>query len=413
MLPNGRFDGALGGKTIRDFMDSVDYTLMKTEDRVAKLKEVLYTQGHSKEFLDVFFEMYFDQEKAVPHFKVALNKSDALSENLQVCKSLQMLANYLLFNKEELQKNDYSDYPYLDGNDRLMSKKRELSYEELLEKTDENGVSRLEKEVINKKNFKKKPPYKIEPKDLADVPEIKQLQVAIEYIKNNLLPKEESNTKKRFLMKVMRDLRAEQIMIKKIVRKPIEFKSLMGDETVIDFDNDTGYYLPDGEYKEVSNNRIDLSNPDHIYHLLDFYGDLKQSCADDLNSDMRYILQTLEELIETADLRDFERDVLIMKIDGLIAEDILEQIQIKYGLVWTQPYLTKIFKNVIPKKIAEVFVEGYEDWFYLNKAKGDYKQCNVCGEVKLANEHHFRARKNGNFYNTCRECETKQKSCRK
>jgi hypothetical protein len=212
-------------------------------------------------------------------------------------------------------------------------------------------------------------------------------------------------------MKVMRELRAEQVMIKKIVRKPIELKSLMGDETVIDFDNDTGYYLPDGEYKEVSNNRIDLANPEHVYQILNFYSELKESCYDGLNSDMRYILQTLEELIDIADLRDFERDVLIMKIDGLIAEDILEQIQIKYGLVWSEKYLSKVFKNVIPRKISQAYVSGYEDWFYMNKAKGDYKRCTRCNEVKLANSHFFGKdkRNSDGFKNYCKECDAKSK----
>jgi hypothetical protein len=409
LLPNGRFDGELDGKSIRHFADQLDYTLLDTQDRINKIKEILYTQGNSKEFVDKFFELFFDQERERPYFKVSLNKTDALSESLQVCKSLEFFSNYILFNREQLKENDYSEYPYLDGNDRLTLKKKESSYEDLLSETDENGNSRLENELVNKKNFKKKPPYEIEARDLDEIKEIKEIQNLILYIKSNLLPSEENNTKKRFLMRMMKELRQEQIAIKKIVRKPIEFKSLMCDETLFNYDSDTGYYNGNGDYKVVSENRIDLANPNHIYHILNNYADLKEGSYDNLNSDMRYILETLEDLIDKVDLRDFERDVLIMKIDGLIAEDILEQIQIKYGLVWSEPYLTRIFKNIIPRKISEQYLKEYEDWFYFTKAKGDYKQCSKCGEVKLISQFGWDSRNKDGYKSICRECDRKSK----
>lgn len=402
MLPNGKFDGEINGKTIKDFTDKLNYDIKGSEDRIEHVKGILYSQGN-KEFIDKFFEEYFDQNKEVPHYKLAINKNEGLSENNKVCKSLEYFANYILFSKESLQENDYSDYPYLDSNGRMAINKREISYEGMVS-TDGDGVSRLEKEIKSGKNIKKKPRMQIEKRDLQEIENIRELQNLIEYIKYKLMPIEDNISKRRFYMRLMRELRGEQIAIKKMIRKPIEFKNILGDKTVIDFDNDTGYYI-DGDLVEVSENRIDLSNPKHIYELIEHYSGLKESSYEDLNSDVRYMLDILDEIVERVELRSFERDVLIMKIDGLIAEDILEQIQIKYGLVWSEPYLSKLYKQVIPRKIAEEFERSYGDWFFMTKV-GLTKKCNKCCKIKPVNRHHFNKDKKGKdgFKSVCKEC---------
>lgn len=55
--------------------------------------------------------------------------------------------------------------------------------------------------------------------------------------------------------------------------------------------------------------------------------------------------------------------------------------------------------------------KDYEDWFYANKAKGDYKICKQCGGVKLRNGHFFNKEKKGKdgLKSICKECEALKK----
>jgi hypothetical protein len=57
------------------------------------------------------------------------------------------------------------------------------------------------------------------------------------------------------------------------------------------------------------------------------------------------------------------------------------------------------FQHEFAIYILRAYVESYEDWFYLNK------KCTCCGEVKLANEHHFGWDKTNNrFKSQCLDC---------
>lgn len=99
MIYEGRsfFSGKLDGKTLKDFFIN-RYDLETAKERIAAVEELLQT---------TFFDEYFDK-----HFKVKLNGSDQLSSGINVCQSLEKLADYILNCKEirDERKNNQVEY---------------------------------------------------------------------------------------------------------------------------------------------------------------------------------------------------------------------------------------------------------------------------------------------------------------
>lgn len=83
MIYEGRsfFSGELDGKTIKNFFIN-KYDLLTAEERIAAVNELLETD---------FFNEYFDK-----HFKVKLTSGDQLSSGINVCQTLEKLADYIL-----------------------------------------------------------------------------------------------------------------------------------------------------------------------------------------------------------------------------------------------------------------------------------------------------------------------------
>lgn len=79
------FQGELDGKRLNDFFIN-KYELLTAEERINAVNELLQTN---------YFTEYFDK-----HFKVKLNASDELSSGINVCQTLEKLADYILNCKE-------------------------------------------------------------------------------------------------------------------------------------------------------------------------------------------------------------------------------------------------------------------------------------------------------------------------
>jgi hypothetical protein len=159
-----------------------------------------------------------------------------------------------------------------------------------------------------------------------------------------------------------------------------------------------------------------LNNPKHILAIIDNYSILKESCWDKIDSDLWYIIYEVENLIEKADLEPYEKDIIILKIDGLTGEDICKEINKKYNMTLTEDNLSRIYNTYIPKKIANTYDDLYEEWLYTYKVKGKYKKCRKCGEIKLiSNDRYFGrdSRNKDGFKSICKKCDSYTKNCKK
>ena len=54
-------------------------------------------------------------------------------------------------------------------------------------------------------------------------------------------------------------------------------------------------------------------------------------------------------------------------------------------------------------------MKDYEDWYYLNIAKGTYKTCSTCGEVKLISEFTKNSKEHDIYKPECKECRNKRR----
>ena len=101
---------------------------------------------------------------------------------------------------------------------------------------------------------------------------------------------------------------------------------------------------------------------------------------------------------------------MIYKIDGKQNIEIQQLLQEKYNMTYTVEYLSSLWRNKIPKLIAEKAVEDYLIWHYTEEEKGQWKKCSRCGEIKLAHNKFFSKNKTSRdgFYSICKICRNKK-----
>ena len=103
-------------------------------------------------------------------------------------------------------------------------------------------------------------------------------------------------------------------------------------------------------------------------------------------------------------------DLVIMKIDGKSNLEIQEELQKKHGIKHSVEYLSSLWRNKIPKLIAEQEQQDYLTWHYTMIERGKWKRCSRCGEVKLAHNKFFSKNKTSKdgFYSICKVCRNKK-----
>lgn len=138
----------------------------------------------------------------------------------------------------------------------------------------------------------------------------------------------------------------------------------------------------------VRKHTFDETNPDHIYQTLKLYSKLKQDSETDFNGDIKYILWTIEENIERANLTPSRKLILERKIDGWtnkrICDELREKFQISYGV----NYLSTIWKKEICVQIANAAKNFYEQWKFKDQPQM-WKKCSYCGVKKLRTTDNF------------------------
>jgi len=162
----------------------------------------------------------------------------------------------------------------------------------------------------------------------------------------------------------------------------------------------------------VNKGLISLFNPTHVSILLCNYSKIKESCWDRFNSDIYYLMITLEEAIDAVFKEDYPvlYDLLIYKIDGKSNLDIQQLLFDTYGFTYSVEYLSSLWRKKIPKLIADYVEKEELIWYYTTEEKGKWKKCSRCGQIKLAHNKFFsknNTSKDG-WYSICKECRNKK-----
>ena len=318
-------------------------------------------------------------------------------ENLSASQ-LERIADYLIYSAP-------SEKREINTPNRMVTvSRRETSYEGLCQKL-EGGEDSLHTLIKQDKNAILTPTIKITEEDFAQIPELQELQAEID--KWNLALNNASGIKKYRIKQMVIDMCKQKYALLNSYRPPTYAKNTVRSAPSFDFDADTFYYTSDGSEVLVSENAISFAQPKHISGLLVNYARIKQHTEDDLHSDLRWMLVDLENLIEKVIRPNpILMTILEMKIGGASNEEIQKELPNRHSI----EYISSLWRNKIPELIAEEYKKQWQDWFFLNKAKGDYKYCNRCGQVLLAHTRYFskNSSSKSKLYSICRNCRSKK-----
>ena len=317
---------------------------------------------------------------------------------------LEILADYIIFamDKEERKKKKI-----LTDNRMVTVNKRETSFEGLVGKL-ENGEDGIYNMIANDKNIIFTPKVSITQKDIDEISALRDLRSAIDRVEQE--EKKAVGKKKFLLKKQLIEMRQDQYVIKNSYRQPMYCMNAIKSFSKIDFNEN----ITINEKGEVqSDGLITLFNPKHVSALLCNYSKLKEDCWGRFSSDSYYLMEDLDNLVERTLKEKYPLyyDLLIYKIDGKQNVEIQELLNRDHGIKHSLEYISSLWRNKIPKLLAEQAQEDYLVWYYTIKEKGKWKRCSRCGQIKLAHNRFFSKNKTSRdgYYSICKECRNKKK----
>ena len=347
----------------------MDFSLKTSQERIAKVKEILAATP---------------QEKLTSYY---LNK----------------LADYIVLpiTKEEKKKK------YILTNNHLKNiNEREMSFEGLVSKL-ENGEDGIYNMIANDKNIIFNNNKKYTEEEIKNIPGLKEYMEDIDKVNNNF--KQSTGKKKMLLKKQLIEMHKDKYELGKSYKQPIRSMNLIKSMPKLDLVEKI-YVTLEGNVQ--STGIINLFNPKHISILLCNYSKIKEDCWDKFNSDIKWLMEDLDNLVELT-LRDkypYYYDLLIYKIDGLPNNEIQLLLEKKHGILHTVEYISSLWRNKIPKMIARTAEDEWLNWYYTEKKRGKWKRCSKCGQIKLAHNHFFSKNNTSkdHFYSICKECRNKK-----
>ena len=388
---NNNFYGKIGGKHIGNFLN-FNYKLNTCEDRIAFVNEVLEMyKVDGVEFYHEYFDEVYDQERKHSKIDLVIDKSKSTYTTSNIASSLELIANYILavddvddkvnykiYTSEELFKRACQEFNVINdvakANGGL-----DMKYEE-------EGNKSIEAFPFFQlpKNYKKVKDLKLEKEDLEKYPPMKDYYEFYNYLKEESkrlwgtknLSKEEM-VRRGKIKKLLPEIKKDMMDAKKQLQMPIIWKSPLKDNGGADYD------------------LLDMFDKEVVKELLRVHKGV------DLQDDLSCILVDLENLINKIEFTDKQRKVLELWSNGLATGEISKKLNVK-------PNTVASCLNGVVDLIVKQYEKEYEEWYYLNIRKGEYKRCNRCGNVKLVSQFNKNGKKG--LMPMCKECEKKRKS---
>lgn len=317
-------------------------------------------------------------------------------------KYLEILSDYIIF---AMDKEERKQKKILTDNRMVTVNKRETSFQGLVGKL-ENGEDGIYNMIANDKNIIFTPKVTITPKDIEEIPALKELVAEIEKIKEQA--KVATGKKKYMLKKQMIEMCQDQYVIKNSYHPPMYMMNAVKSFSKLDLTEE--FTVADGELK--SNGLISLIYPAHVSALLCNYSRLKEEAWGKFYGDSYYLMESLDDLIERTLRDDFPLyyDLVIYKIDGKQNIEIQQLLEQEFGIKHSVEYISSLWRNKIPKLLAEREYNDILTWYYTHEERGKWKKCSRCGQIKLAHNNFFsknRTSKDG-FYSICKCCRNKK-----
>lgn len=315
-------------------------------------------------------------------------------------KYLELLADYIVF---AMDKEEKREKHILTSNRLITVNKRETSYQGLVAKLEngEDGIYNLTSDLG--KNVLFATHNSITEEDIKTIPGLKELREEIARVEE--LEKRARGKEKYLLKKQIIEMRQDQYVLKSSAQPTMHVVNVIRNFNYIDFDENIKV-AEDGTVS--SDGIVSFYNPKHISALLCNYSKLKEDAWGAFGGDGYYMMLDLDNLIEAAikDQYPLYYDLLIYKIDGKSNQEIQELLLEKYGVKHTTEYISCLWRNKIPKLIANRAQDEYLNWYYTEKERGKWKKCGRCKQIKLAHSrfYHRNPCSPDGFYSICKEC---------
>lgn len=376
-----KFNGRLSGKNIYDFKKDIDYDIEEQQKRLKAIHELLYENGHLHGYFEEFLSNWYN-----PH----LTKDDCLSEDHNVFQELEKMANYIIYaqdGKKITQKTKYNFYTQRKFEERIS---RDASIDEMVETAEENSEEDSDVDMYDEvidflirqgSNYKKEIKQSITDDDLndKDLKVVGDYQDSIDHLRSELEYLRTTNQNKPMqyrIMSALKEIKHDQLIAKDQLKGTIYFKEVLPDSEDIDYD------------------QFDFFDKEHVMALL------KMPPVENLMTDVGCLVYDLNRLLEQCKLTPADREILeLYRQDDVTVGDIADKLEI------THPVVNGIL-NKICDKIIDVYEGVFEDWYYLNKVKGQYKRCSRCKNIKIINQRNFSVNPSSRdgFYSICRSC---------
>lgn len=350
---------------------------------------------------------------------------------------LEKVANFILYGKDPKTDKNFCQKKeiQIEQAHTAYQRKKAESLDALMEDQNTKEADFL---PVQKNSYKKiKPTIDRDPNGAdAKIPGMRELWVAIDKLAKEVKEfKDKGELGLDFYKKnhLLIQLRKEQFSLKDSISEPIRSKGYhIPSPQPVCFTSDTGYIddnytnfvyinwranhyrsqfgenwyaeqqeklasiIKEGnEWKwvEVSENEIDLTNPNHIYNLLEMYGTLKENSFENLDCDMKYVLWELEDYIERSNLSEARKHILVRKVDKATNEQIRDELQEKFGLNYSDNYISTIYKQMICTQIAKAAEIARDEWIYRFQPE-KFKVCSTCGTRLLRDTRNFIKKQN-------------------
>ena len=318
---------------------------------------------------------------------------------------LEILADYIIFAMTKEQKRSKK----INTDNRMITiNKRQTSFQGLVGKF-QNGEDGIYSLITEDKNIIFTPKISITEQDLQEIPALRELRSAIQQVEK--IQRTAHGRKKYLLKKQIIQMRQDQYVIKTSFKQPIFCLNATKNFGTMNFD-DKVTVNADGTIKDQS--LVSLMNPQHVSALLRNYSKLKEDCYGKFYTDGYYMIRVLQETIDRALQNKYPLyyDLLIYKIDGKSNNEIQRLLERDHGIRHSVEYISSLWRNKIPKLIAEQAETDFLYWYFSEKEKGHWKKCSRCGQIKLAHNKFFsknNSSKDG-FYSICKDCRNSKKS---
>ena len=372
---------------------------LETEAEIAEAIEEKIMAGDVKESRKLDYTLESPEERIALVDRIVNETPPEQLTN----RYLEILADYIVFamDKEERKKK------HITTDNRMVTiNKREASFEGLISKF-ENGEDGIYNMIANDKNIIFTPKVSITPKDLEEIEPLRELRTAIEAVEE---AEKKARGKRKFLLKKqLIEMRQDQYVIKSAYRKPVYCMNAIKSFSSLDLSEEI--YFND-KHLPVSTGKISLFEPKHVSALLCHYSKLKEAVWGRFNSDSYYLMEDLDNLVRSTLEKDYPLyfDLVVLKIDGKQNIEIQKILEEKHGIKHSVEYISSLWRNKIPKLLAEQEQENYLLWYYTQIERGKWKRCSRCGEIKLAHNRFFSKNKTSKdgFYSICKCCRNKK-----